>query len=175
MGAGLIAGLVTVLAVTPLGHGLFTALGGAPWPVWPLGMHPALWGLGVNLAICFLITLVARDRHGRPGRDAFHRRLLELGANPEQIGERTGAAWILAASWIFFALGPGMVIGNDFFGNPALAPSEWDFGVPSILAWQLLAWALGLALLVYLSRRTGLAQFNTKQIEAIKYAGRTGD
>jgi Na+/proline symporter len=173
--AGLIAGLAAVLAVTPLGHGLFTALAGAPWPVWPLSMHPALWGLGVNLAVCFLITLLLRDRHGRPGRDAFHRRILELGANPEQRRARAGGAWFLAALWIFFALGPGTVIGNDIFGNPGRAPSHWDFGVPSILAWQLLAWVSGLALLVYLSRRTGLAQFNAKQIAAIKNAGRTGD
>lgn len=165
---GLIAGLVTVLAVTPLGHGLFVALAGATWPVWPLGLHPALWGLGVNLAVCFMITLVAPDRQGRSARDGFHRQILELGTNPEQADARTGGAWFLAALWIFFALGPGTVIGNDIFGNPGLAPSEWDFGVPSILAWQLLAWISGLALLVYLSRRTGLAQFNAKNIEAIK-------
>lgn len=170
---GLIAGLVTVLAVTPLGRGLFAAWGGAPWPVWPLGMHPALWGLGVNLAVCLLIKALAPDRQGRAGRDAFHRRLLELGANPEQTEARARAAWFLSALWIFFALGPGTVIGNDIFGNPGLAPSQWDFGVPSILAWQLLAWVSGLALLVYLSRRTGLAQFNAKQIESVKNAGRT--
>jgi SSS family solute:Na+ symporter len=66
------------------------------------------------------------------------------------------------------------VIGNDIFGNPGRAPSEWDFGVPSILAWQLVAWVSGLALLVYVPRRTGLAQFTAKQIAAIKNAGRTG-
>jgi Na+/proline symporter len=171
---GLVAGLATVLATTPLGYGLFAALGGAPWTVWPQGMHPALWGLGANLAVCLLVIWVARDAEGRPGRDAFHRRLLELGANPEQARARTGAVWFLAALWIFFALGPGTVIGNDIFGNPGRAPSEWDFGVPSILAWQLVAWVSGLALLVYVSRRTGLAQFTAKQIAAIKNAGRTG-
>ena len=44
MGLGLTAGLVTALAVTPLGYRLFAALGGPLWPVWPLSMHPAQTG-----------------------------------------------------------------------------------------------------------------------------------
>ena len=97
-----------------------------------------------------------------------------MSANPDRAGSSAGAAWLAAGLWIFFALGPGTVIGNDIFGNPSLAPAEWDFGVPSILAWQLLAWASGLALLIYLSRRTGLDQFTPERIEAIKNAGRAG-
>ena len=173
-GLGLVAGLVAILATTPLGYGLFSALGGPPWPVWPLTTHPALWGLAANLAVCFLVGALGRDLEGRRGREEFHRRLRELSANPDRAGSSAGAAWLVAGLWIFFALGPGTVIGNDIFGNPSLAPAEWDFGVPSILAWQLLAWASGLALLIYLSRRTGLDQFTPERIEAIKNAGRAG-
>ncbi len=169
---GPLAGFVAVLAATPLGHPLFSLAGGPAWPAWPLTTHPAMWGLLANLAASVLISVLDRDMDRRRERDEFHRRLAALSTPAEAGAEHAGAAWLAAAVWIFFALGPGTVIGNDIFGNPGLTPAEWDFGVPSILAWQILAWGSGLALLAYLGRRMGFTQFTAKQIEDIKNSGR---
>ena len=37
---------------------------------------------------------------------------------------------------------PGAVIGNWVFGNPT-DPTTWIFGIPSIWAWQILFWVIG--------------------------------
>jgi len=165
--AGLIAALAATLATVPLSHPLF---GGPAWPAWPLTIHPALWGLAANLAVCFAVVALERDAEGRQARGKLHRHIRELGTAGDSGDENTGPAWLAAILWIFFALGPGTVIGNGIFGSPDLTPNEWDFGVPSIIAWQLLAWISGLALLVYLSRRGGPVQISSAQIAAVKSA-----
>ncbi|MEE2761235.1 MAG: hypothetical protein VYE18_07305 [Pseudomonadota bacterium] len=168
--AGLIAALAATLATVPLGHPLFAAFGWSAWPAWPLTIHPALWALAANLAVCFVVMVLERDAEGQRARRELHRHIRELGTAGDSGEERTGPAWLATILWIFFALGPGTVIGNGIFGSPGLAPNEWDFGVPSIIAWQLLAWISGLALLVYLSRRGGPVQFSPAQIAAVKKA-----
>jgi len=158
---------VATLATVPLGHPLFAAFGGPAWPAWPLTIHPALWGLAANLVACFAVMALERDDEGRQARRELHRRIRELGTAGDSAEERNGTAWLAAILWIFFSLGPGTVIGNGIFGSPELASKEWDFGVPSIIAWQLLAWISGLALLVYVCRRAGPAQFSPTQIAAV--------
>ena len=43
--------------------------------------------------------------------------------------------WIITLVWFFFAIGPGCVIGNTIFGDPA-KPATWANGIPSIWIWQ---------------------------------------
>ena len=59
-------------------------------------------------------------------------------------------ARIVTLAWFFFGIGPGAVIGNWIFGSPT-DPSSWIFGMPSIWAWQLLFWALGVAMMYFLA------------------------
>ena len=51
--------------------------------------------------------------------------------------------------WLFFALGPGMVIGNDLFGAPYAPQTRWDFAIPSLGVWEIGSWLAGCALFVY--------------------------
>jgi len=51
-------------------------------------------------------------------------------------------AWIITLLWFFFGIGPGAVIGNWVFGDPT-NPDTWIFGIPSIWAWQILFWVIG--------------------------------
>ena len=39
------------------------------------------------------------------------------------------SAWIVTVTWIFFSMGPGLIIGNNMFGNPNNVES-WAFGIP---------------------------------------------
>ena len=63
---------------------------------------------------------------------------------------------------MFFAVGPGAVIGNYIFGAPGDDLAGWDFGTPSLWAWQILWWALGVVMLWLLAYKldfsTALAQ-----------------
>jgi len=52
--------------------------------------------------------------------------------------------------WFFFAVGPGVVIGNWIFGGPG-EPVTWMFNIPWIWVWQLLWWALGVAMMWFLA------------------------
>ncbi len=52
--------------------------------------------------------------------------------------------------WLLFAAGPGAVFGNNLFGDPN-RPAEWLFGIPSIWAWQMLGWAVGVGVLALLA------------------------
>ena len=45
------------------------------------------------------------------------------------------SAWIVFVAWIFFALGPGLIISNQLFGNPSNVES-WSFGMPSLWVWK---------------------------------------
>ena len=60
-------------------------------------------------------------------------------------------AWILVLVWMFFAVGPGSVIGNILFGQPNGGYDGWSFGMPSIWVWQIIWWALGVGMIWYLA------------------------
>ncbi|HXK58033.1 MAG TPA: sodium:solute symporter family protein, partial [Gammaproteobacteria bacterium] len=75
-------------------------------------------------------------------------------------------AWIVTICWFFFGIGPGAVIGNWIFGSPDNAAS-WIFGIPSIWAWQILWWALGVFMMWFLAYRMEMARIPHKEVEAL--------
>ena len=54
--------------------------------------------------------------------------------------------WVLVTIWCFFAIGPGVIIGNSLFGDP-MNYDSWLFGIPSIWLWQIIWWLIGIFLL----------------------------
>jgi hypothetical protein len=57
------------------------------------------------------------------------------------------------------------VIGNDIFGAPGAGIAAWRLGVPSLWAWQVLWWALGVLALWWLAYKMELATAPRKVVE----------
>ncbi|WP_420394513.1 hypothetical protein [Acuticoccus sp.] len=146
---GLIAGSLFVLLTETAGlliiEGLFIEL---PWGRWPLTVHAAGWGLAANVAATLIVSIFTRRRE-----EADHRaRLHEAFARIDE-GRRTFTApvWSLILVWTFFALGPGAILGNTFFGQPVFAGGPAELSVPSIVLWQVVCWLAGVFLVWWLA------------------------
>ena len=75
------------------------------------------------------------------------------------------SAWIVTVTWLFFALGPGTIIGNEMFGNPNNVES-WSFGIPSIWVWQIIFWLLGIILVWFLAFKMEMSTPPDKNINS---------
>ena len=142
---GLIAGLVAVTLTEPIAQ---SWLGITAWSHWPLAIHSAGWGIICNLAVALIVSAITRDDMDR--KMEFHNFLAQHAALPPEKRKLIPMAWIITLAWFFFGIGPGAVIGNWVFGN-ANEPATWMFGMPAIWAWQLLFWALGVAMMWFLA------------------------
>ena len=76
-------------------------------------------------------------------------------------------AWVVTLAWFFFGIGPGAVIGNDIFGAPDAGREGWTFGIPSIWAWQILFWLLGVAMMWFLAYKMELSSVPKAEVEAL--------
>ena len=142
---GLIAGLVAVTLTEPIAQ---SWLGITAWSHWPLAIHSAGWGIICNLAVALIVSAITRDDMDR--KMEFHNFLAQHAALPPEKRKLIPMAWIITLAWFFFGIGPGAVIGNWVFGNTN-EPATWMFGMPAIWAWQLLFWALGVAMMWFLA------------------------
>ena len=155
---GLIGGTLLVLFTEPPGLVVFEGLFvGLPWGCWPLTVHSAAWGLMVNLVFCLLVAVVTRA-----GPEREHRQILHSAFRREfraDFGGATarGASWSLPLIWAFLALGPGAILGNDFFSHPIFSESQAALGVPSLLVWQIVFWFTGVLLVWWLAYQKRLA------------------
>ncbi len=149
---GLVAGLGAVLFTEPAGALLVGLFGlELPWGRWPWTIHSAGWGLFCNVLVCVLVSFATRGGEARQHRIGFHRLLARhAGMTPRKRAMKP-AVWSLALAWAFFAVGPGAVVGNRLFGAPESGPDGWSLGVPSLWAWQVIWWALGMLLIWWLA------------------------
>jgi len=163
---GLAAGLLAVIFTETIGHKL---TGGAlPWGRWPWTMHSAGWGIFFNLLVCLPLSAMTQDdTEARAHRMKYHNFLREHATlSPEKKG-LVPWAWAAAIGWLFFGVGPGAVIGNDIFGAPDAGVDGWTFGIPSIWAWQILFWALGVAMMWFLAFKMEMSTMPDKEVEAL--------
>lgn len=157
---GLIAGLIAVTLTESIGAQYM------PWGRWPMTMHSAFWGIFFNLGLAVIISAATQNAAEREHRMTFHNFLHEhAGLSPEKRG-LVPAAWIITLVWFFFGIGPGAVIGNWIFGSPTDA-GTWVFGMPSIWAWQLLWWILGVGMMWFLAYKMELSTVPKKEVEAL--------
>ncbi|WP_260294787.1 sodium:solute symporter family protein [Sedimenticola hydrogenitrophicus] len=157
---GLIAGLVAVTLTESIGAEYM------PWGRWPMTLHSAFWGILFNLGLAIGVSALTQNGSEREHRMIFHNFLRDHASlSPEKRG-LIPAAWILTLVWFFFGIGPGAVIGNWIFGDPTNA-GTWTFGIPSIWAWQLLWWVLGVAMMWFLAYRMELSTVPHKEVVAL--------
>jgi solute:Na+ symporter, SSS family len=171
--SGLIAGLVTVVFTDKLGLSLAEFIGvDLPWGRWPWTIHSAGWGIACNVAVCLIVSLLTQDRADRERRMTFHAFLAEASPTSPVKQFWRPVAWAITLAWFFFAIGPGLVIGTDLFGAPNAGPSAWLFGIPSLWAWQIIWWALGVLLIWLLAYKlemsTPLSEEIEPQLESIR-------
>ena len=135
-----------------------------PWGRWPLTIHSAAWGLLVNIFFCLLIAIFNRKGAERSHRDQLH----DIFARDHKIdfGGRAarGAKWSLTLIWAFLAIGPGAVLGNNFFSKPIFSGIDVKLGIPSLWVWGILFWVIGVFLVWWLAYRTQLSVINTERL-----------
>jgi Na+/proline symporter len=171
---GVVTGMVFVLFTEDLGIAAAAFVGlDLPWGRWPWTIHSGLWGLVANVAVAFVISLISQRQDEVARRRAFHAFLASHAVPPVRSHHLRHVAWAATLAWLFFAIGPGAVIGNSVFGDPSGGLDAWSFGVPSLWAWQLAWWAAGVLLVWFLSYRMGMATMPSQFIELAAKSERT--
>ncbi len=165
---GLAAGIVVVILTETFGQTIAGWFGIAlPWGRWPWTIHSAGWGIIFNLGIALIVSSFTQDDRETQHRMQYHNFLREHASlAPEKRG-LVPVAWIITLVWFFFGIGPGAVIGNTIFGNPN-DYSTWTFGMPSIWAWQILWWALGVFMMWFLAYKMEMSTVPDKEIIALQ-------
>lgn len=158
--AGLAAGLTAVTLTETIGAQYM------PWGRWPLTIHSAGWGILFNLGLAILVSALTQNPADREHRMGFHRFLREHAALPARKRRWVPWAWLAVLAWCYLAIGPGAVLGNWLFGDPA-RPDQWLFGLPSIWAWQLLFWGFGVLMMWFLAVQLELSTVPAREIDVI--------
>jgi Na+/proline symporter len=160
---GLILGLVAVTCTETIGTKWF---GITSWGRWPWTIHSAGWGIIFNLGSAIIISALTQDSESRSHRQKFHDYLKEHAGLPEDKKSLVPMAWIMVIVWFMFAQGPGTVIGNTLFGNPNNS-ATWTFGIPSIWAWQIVWWALGVGMMWFLAYKMNMSTIPDTEIKVL--------
>lgn len=160
---GLIVGMVVVVLTEPLGQ-ILTGYE-LPWGKWPFTVHSGVWGMFFNLVICVLTASFSGHDSDDERRQVLHNALNAASGGPVSNRAKT-VAWILLLVWAFFAAGPGAVLGNAMFGDPGGGIEVWVFGVPSIWAWSLLWWVLGVGLVWFLAVKMRMSVLPEPKLES---------
>lgn len=156
--AGLVAGIVAVLMTDFPGPLIQKMIfGDAVWGVSPMTMHSAGWGIAANMLIIIVVSAATQSVNSRAHRTRFAAAVEHHAAIGDEARGLIPVAWIFTISWFLFALGPGAVIGNSIFGAPDQPVQGWNFSIPSIWAWQIFMWIMGVALVWFLATRLGVS------------------
>ena len=163
---GLAAGLLGVIFTESFGLTILGAVGIDLWGRWPLTIHSAGWGMFLNAGVCIIVSAMTQDDSAFAHRMKFHTFLHEHAGLSESKRGLVPVAWGIALVWCIFGIGPGAVIGNTIFGAPN-APETWTFGIPSIWAWQILFWLLGVFMMWFLAYKMEMSTMPSREIEAL--------
>ena len=159
---GLAAGIVAVICTETVGQ----SFGITAWGRWPLTIHSAGWGIFFNLGIAVVVSAMTQNAEDMKHRMTFHNFLRQHAGVPAAKRGLVPAAWIITLVWFFFGIGPGAVIGNTIFGNPNDI-TTWVFGMPSIWAWQILWWVLGVFMMWFLAYKMEFSTVPAAEIEVL--------
>ena len=161
---GLFFGIIAVMATETIGQKFF---GITAWGRWPLTMHSAFWGILFNLGAATLISAVTQNADDMKHKMKFHNFLKDHAGLSAEKRKLIPTAWIITLVWFFFGIGPGAVIGNTIFGDPNGGVEAWTFGMPSIWAWQILWWALGVFMMWFLAYKMEMSTVPKKEVKAL--------
>ena len=164
--SGVVIGIIIVILTETLGQQI--SGNRLPWGRWPLTIHSGVWGLLFNVFICFSISAfssITKIDIYRSHRQKFHNFLNEhMGLHPSRTKLRS-FAYVITLIWLFFGVGPGQVLGNNFFGEPGAGYEAWILKIPSIWGYQLIWWFLGIGLIWFLANKMDLSTLPNKPIQ----------
>lgn len=163
---GLLFGILGVIFTESFGLNILAWFGIEAWGRWPLTIHSAGWGMFANLIVCVVVSAMTQDESARAHRMTFHNFLREHSTLPESKRKLIPLGWVAALGWTIFGIGPGAVIGNTIFGAPN-DPASWTFGIPSVWAWQILFWLVGVAMMWLLAYKLEMSTIPTREVEAL--------
>jgi len=159
---GLAAGMIAVVLTEGIGQ---TLTGNSlPWGRWPWTIHSAGWGMFFNLLICIVASAMTQDETECAHRMKYHAFLRDYAALAPTRRRLKTFAFVIVLLWMFFGFGPGAVLGNHIFGAPDAGYEAWDFGMPSIWAWQILWWGLGVVLMWFLAYKLEMSTAPEKPV-----------
>lgn len=138
-----------------------------PWGQWPWTIHAAAWGFVANIVICIIGSAMTQSEEETEHKKPFHRFLRDHAVLSATKSRYRTLAWLAALVWVFFAIGPGMVIGNYLFGAPGSGYANWSLAMPSIWAWQIIWWGIGVLLIWLLAYRMGMSTEPTNEVVPI--------
>lgn len=165
---GLAFGLIGVTMTENLGVTTAAFFGlDLPWGRWPWTIHSAVWGMFFNLLTCAVVSAISHNSDGQEHRRKYHAFIIEHAALPREKRVLRPVAWSAVLVWFFFAAGPGAVLGNDFFGLLGSGRDGWYLGMPSIWAWQIIGWGLGVLVLWFLAYRLEMATVTHNNFEPL--------
>jgi Na+/proline symporter len=165
---GLLAGVLGVMFTEPFGINMLGWVGiEAGWGRWPWTIHSAGWGMFFNLLVCLPVSAMTQNDQDRAHRMTYHDFLREHATLSASKKGLVPIAWIITLAWMFFGIGPGAVIGNWIFGAPDAGLEGWTFGIPSIWAWQILFWILGVGMMWFLAYKMEMSTIPDKEVEAL--------
>ena len=163
---GLIIGIIIVILTETIGQQITGNR--LPWGRWPLTIHSGVWGLLFNTFVCFSISAfssITKLDKSRLHRDRFHDFLNDyMGLHPSRTKLRS-FAYVITLIWLFFGIGPGQVLGNNFFGEPGAGYEAWILNMPSIWGYQLIWWIFGIGLIWFLGSQMDLSTLPNKPIQ----------
>ncbi len=159
---GLITGMFFVILAETFGHKL---TGNAlPWGRWPLTIYSGLWGLFFNVIVCFLSSAFSSNDIDKDHRQSFHDFMNDhMGIHPSRKKIKS-LAYVLFLIWAFFSIGPGLIFGNLIFGSADQAYDKWVMGIPSLWAYQIIWWAVGVLLIWFMANKLDLSTLPKKPI-----------
>ena len=123
----------------------------------------AFWGILFNFISAVVISFITQDTKENNHKNKIHEFFSDHRNLSMSRRSLKPSAWIVTVAWIFFSIGPGLLIGNRMFGNPNNVES-WSFGMPSIWVWQIIFWLLGVVLVWFLAFKMGMSLHLTKQL-----------
>ena len=158
---GIVVGVLAVFFTESIGQFMFGDF--ILWNKWPLTIHSSVWGLICNTTAAVVISFITQDSKETNLKFKFHDFINDH--KNLSIARRSlkPSAWIITAAWIFFALGPGLLVGNELFGKPINVES-WSFGMPSIWVWKIVFWILGVLLIWFLAIKMEMSTSPSKTI-----------
>ena len=129
--------------------------------LYPLNIHSAGWGGIVGFGVAAIVTWFTRRRESESAeivavRSEMTNWLKDVDSPRPTERKWRRVLWVVAPLWFIFAIGPGIVLGNDFVSFA---------GLPPVWAWQVTWWVIGLVMMWGLAFKAGLSRAWPQQIE----------
>ena len=161
---GMVIGILVVFLTEDVGQLLLRNI--LPWGKWPFTIHSSFWGIFFGLIATFGISFISQDVKENSHKHKFHDFINDYKATSIFRRSLKPSAWIVTIVWIFFAVGPGSLLGNNFFGIPQSVES-WSFGMPSLWVWQIIFWIIGVFIVWFIASKMEMSTTPKKNILSI--------